>query len=127
MVWREIHRAPGFAALATALGRTISADAEELMRAPFSLSDADELSRLLERAGLRDCAIRAETGSVCFLSAQMFVRSYIGGSPLAPMVAAAPAPAYEELVRQVERALDPLTEQGSLCFPIEAHLALCRA
>jgi ubiquinone/menaquinone biosynthesis C-methylase UbiE len=127
MVWREINRAPGFAVLATALGRTISADAEALMRAPFSLSDAHELSRLLETAGLRDCAIRAETGNVRFLSAAMFVRSYIGGSPLAPMVAAAPAPAYEELVREVERALDPLIEQGSLCFPIEAHLALCRA
>jgi ubiquinone/menaquinone biosynthesis C-methylase UbiE len=126
MVWREIDRA-GFAVLATALGRTISADAEALMRPPFSLSDAHALSRLLETAGLRDCAIRAETANVRFLSAAMFVRSYIGGSPLAPMVAAAPAPAYEELVREVERALDPLIEQGSLCFPIEAHLALCRA
>jgi hypothetical protein len=97
------------------------------MRAPFSLSDADELSRLLETAGLRDCAIRAETGNVRFLSAAMFVRSYIGASPLAEMVAAAPGPAYEKLVREVDRALDPLIEQGSLCFPIEAHLAVCRA
>ena len=32
------------------MGRTISADAEALMRAPFALSDAGELSRLLERA-----------------------------------------------------------------------------
>jgi len=30
-------------------------------------------------------------------------------------------------VREVERALDPFIEQGSMCFPIEAHLALCRA
>jgi hypothetical protein len=30
-------------------------------------------------------------------------------------------------VREVERALDPLIEDGSLCFPIEAHLAVCRA
>jgi ubiquinone/menaquinone biosynthesis C-methylase UbiE len=127
MVWREIDRAPGFAALATALGRTISADAEALMRAPFSLGDAAELSRLLETAGLRDCAIRAETGNVHFLSAAMFVGSYTGGSPLAPMVVAAPAPAYDELVREVERALDPFIERGSLCFPVEAHLALCRA
>jgi SAM-dependent methyltransferase len=34
MVWREIDRAPGFAVLAAALGRTIGADAETLMRAP---------------------------------------------------------------------------------------------
>jgi ubiquinone/menaquinone biosynthesis C-methylase UbiE len=124
MVWREIDRAPGFAVLAAALDRTISEDAGTLMRAPFALSDAGELSRLLERAGFRDCAIRAETGNVRFASAAMFVGSYIGGSPLAPIVATAPAPAYEELVSEVERALDPLIERGSLCFPIEAHLAL---
>jgi ubiquinone/menaquinone biosynthesis C-methylase UbiE len=127
MVWREIDRAPGFAVLAAALGRTIGSDAEALMRAPFALSDAGELSRLLEAAGFVDCAIHAETGYVRFASAAMFVRSYIGGSPLAAIVAAAPAPAYEELVQEVERALDPLIERGSLCFPIEAHLALCRA
>jgi hypothetical protein len=57
----------------------------------------------------------------------MFVRGYIGGSPLAAIVGAAPARAYEKLVSEVERALDPLIAQGSLCFPIEAHLACCRA
>jgi ubiquinone/menaquinone biosynthesis C-methylase UbiE len=126
MVWREIDRAPGFAVLAAALGRTIGADAEALMRAPFSLSDAQELARLMETAGLHDCAIRGETGNVHFPSPATFVRSYIGGSPLAPIVAAAPTPAYEALVREVERALDPLIEQGSLRFPIEAHLVVAR-
>jgi ubiquinone/menaquinone biosynthesis C-methylase UbiE len=127
MVWREIDRAPGFAVLAAALGRTISADAEALMRAPFALGDAGELARLLESAGLRGCAIDAEIGNVRFSSGAMFVGSYIGGSPLAAIVAAAPEQAYEQLVREVERALDPLTQRGSLRFPIEAHLALCRA
>jgi hypothetical protein len=94
--------------------------------APFALSDAGELSRLLETAGFCGRAIRAETGNIRFASAAMFVRSYIGGSPLAAIVATAPAPAYEKLVSEVERALDPLIEQGLLCFPIEAHLALCR-
>jgi hypothetical protein len=127
MVWREIDRAPGFAALAAALGQAIGSDAEAFMRAPFALSDAGELSRLLEAAGLRSCAIRAETGNVRFPSAAKFVDSYIAGSPLAPIVAAAPTPAYEKLVREVERALDPLMEQGWLSFAIEAHLALYRA
>jgi hypothetical protein len=57
----------------------------------------------------------------------MFVGNYIGGSPLAAIVATAPGKAYEELVSELERALDPLCEQGSLHFPIEAHLAVCRA
>ena len=127
MVWREIERSPGFSALASALGRTISSQAEELVRAPFTLGDADELSTLLEAAGLRECAIRAETGTVRFASVPAFVRSYVGGSPLAAVVAAAPEPAREQLVREAERALGPLVERGSLRFPIEAHLAACRA
>jgi SAM-dependent methyltransferase len=127
MVWREIDRSPGFAALAEALGRTIGSDAEAIMRAPFGLSDAGELSALLAGAGLRDCAIRAETGAVRFASATSFVHNQIGGSPLAPIASAAPADARDELMREVEHALAPVTERGSLEFPIEAHLAHCRA
>ena len=127
MVWREIDRAPGFAVLAAALGRTIGADAETLMRAPFALSDAGELSRLLETAGLRDCAIRAETGNVHFASPAMFVRSYIAGSPLADIVASAREHAYEALVSQVAHDLESYIEHDSLRFPIEAHLAVCHA
>jgi hypothetical protein len=93
----------------------------------ISLSDAGELSRLLESAGLRDCAIRAELGNVRFASASMFVGNYIGGSPLAAIVATAPGKAYEKLVSELERVLDPLTEEGSVRFPIEADLAVCRA
>ena len=127
MVWREIHCSPGFAALAEALGRTIGSDAEAVMRAPFALGDAGELSALLAGAGPRDCAIHGETGNVSFASATSFVRSQLGGSPLAPIAAAAPAAAREELLREVERALAPVTDPGSLRFPIEAHLALCLA
>jgi ubiquinone/menaquinone biosynthesis C-methylase UbiE len=127
MVWCEIDRAPGFAVLAAALGRTISEEAEALMRAPFALGDSSELARLLEAGGFSDCTIGAETGDVRFASVDTFVRAYTGGSPLAAPVAAAPAPNYDELVREVERALAPFVEEGSLSFSIEAHLAFCSA
>jgi hypothetical protein len=76
---------------------------------------------------LRDVAIRSETGSVRFASASAFVRSYLDGSPLAPIAAAAPATAYDELVGRLEHALSASTEEGSLSFPIEAQLAVARA
>jgi SAM-dependent methyltransferase len=127
MVWRTIERAPGFAALAAALGRTISAEAEALMRAPFVLGAPGELSGLLRLAGLRDVEIRPEAGEVRFASAAAFVASYVHGSPLAALVAAAPATAHDALVREVERSLDAFIHDGSLCFPIEAQLVRCRA
>jgi ubiquinone/menaquinone biosynthesis C-methylase UbiE len=127
LVWRAIDRSPGFAALASALGRTLGAEAESLMRAPFALGDADELSRLLQGAGLRDVAIRAETGSVRFAGPAAFVRSYLNGSPLAPLAAAAPSGVYDELVGELERALGAFGDEESLAFPIGAHLAVGRA
>jgi hypothetical protein len=57
----------------------------------------------------------------------MFVRSYTAGSPLAAIIPTAPEEAYEKLVSEVERDLDPYIEQNSLSFPIEAHLVVCCA
>jgi ubiquinone/menaquinone biosynthesis C-methylase UbiE len=126
MVWREIDRAPGFAALATALGLRISSDAEALMRAPFGLSEAAELSGLLEEAGFSDVSVHAVIGNVRFASPAIFVQSYVGCSPLAGMVSAAPESAYQDLVRDVEVKLEPFTQREGMAFPIEAHLALAR-
>jgi hypothetical protein len=97
------------------------------MRAPFTLSDAGELSRLLESAGLsRLCDTRRNRERPLRLGGDVR-RHYIGGSPLAAIVAMAPEQAYEKLVSEVKRGLDSCIEQNSLCFPIEAHLAVCRA
>jgi SAM-dependent methyltransferase len=123
-VWREIDHAPGFAVLATALGRFIGADAEALMRAPFALSGADELAMLVGNAGFRSPMVQSATGDVRFDSAEMFVHGYVGGSPLAGLVAASPPAAYDDLVREVEQGLAGFIAQGSLSFPIEAHLVL---
>jgi hypothetical protein len=127
MVWRTIDRSPGFAVLAEALGRTIGAEAESLVCAPFQLGDAGELTTLLRAAGFRDVAVRAELGETRFATVATFVESYVGGSPLAAIVSAAPGTAREELVREVERGLGAFVERGSPCFPMEAHLALGRA
>jgi hypothetical protein len=96
------------------------------MRAPFALSEARELSSLLDEAGFTDTSVHAATGYVRFASPAIFVQSYVGGSPLAAMVTAAPGSAYEELVRDVEVKLEPFTQRDGMTFPIEAHLALAR-
>jgi hypothetical protein len=46
MVWCGIHESPGFEAFAEILERNVSPTAGSIMRAPFGLSDANELSRL---------------------------------------------------------------------------------
>jgi hypothetical protein len=117
MVWREIDRSPAFALLAEALGRTISSDAEALMCAPFALGDARELASLLEAGGFCDCTIRAETGTVRFASAATFVRSEVGSPLLAPIVAAAPARAYERACARGRACPRPAHRAGLVVLP----------
>ena len=58
-VWGPIEQSAGFAALAAALGRHVSADAAAAARSPFSLWSLGELSDLLEGAGWRNVEIQS--------------------------------------------------------------------
>jgi ubiquinone/menaquinone biosynthesis C-methylase UbiE len=126
MVWRPIERSPGFAALAAALERHIGSDAASIMRAPFSLGDAEELGSLVAAAGFKELDLRAEIGAVRFASAERFVSSYVAGSPLAGAVAAAPPGARDALLADVLAKLEEFVGSNALEFPIEAHLARAR-
>jgi SAM-dependent methyltransferase len=126
MVWRPIERSPGFAALAAALERHIGPDAASIMRAPFSLGDAEEFTSLVAAAGFEGLEIRAETGAVHFGSVGHFVASYVGGSPLAEPMAAAPREARDALLAEVVSKLEPFLGGDGLKFPIEAYLARAR-
>jgi SAM-dependent methyltransferase len=126
MVWRPIERSPGFAALATALERQIGPEAATIMRAPFSLGDAEGLSGLLAAAGFEGLDLRVSTGAVRFASVERFVASYVAGSPLAEPVAAAPPEARDALLAEVLAQLEHFAGRDELKFPIEAHLARAR-
>ena len=68
LVWRALAHSPGFAALAAALERHVSARAAAVMRAPFVFGDTtDELRRLLTQAGFRTVRAgrRRPHGSLC--------------------------------------------------------------
>jgi ubiquinone/menaquinone biosynthesis C-methylase UbiE len=77
MVWREIHESPGFAVLAEALERHIGRAAAAIMRAPFGLSDSEELTALVRAGGFHDIIIQQRVGTVRFASAEKLVSSYI--------------------------------------------------
>lgn len=122
MVWRGIERATGFAVLAAALELHIGPEAASIMRAPFSLGDAEELTSLIAAAGFERLDLRAETGAVRFATVARFVASYVAGSPLAGPVAASPPEARNALLAEVAAKLEPLAGD-ELKFPIEAYLA----
>jgi ubiquinone/menaquinone biosynthesis C-methylase UbiE len=101
MVWCGIQESPGFDAFAEILERNVSPAAATIMRAPFGLSDANELSRLVAAAGFRDITIQQRVGAVEFASVERFVLSYVAGSPLAAHVSQASDAARENLAKNI--------------------------
>jgi SAM-dependent methyltransferase len=126
MVWRGIHESVGFAVLAEALERQVGLPAAAIMRAPFGLSNADELGALVSAAGFQNVAIQQRSGTVRFPSVERFVLSYVAGSPLAGPVSQADDAAREALITEVRNALGKFTRNAELAFPIAAHLLSAR-
>jgi ubiquinone/menaquinone biosynthesis C-methylase UbiE len=122
MVWGGIQESPGFAAFAEILERNVGPAAATIMRAPFGLSDADELSRLVAAADFRDIAVQRRVGAVEFPTVERFVASYVAGSPLAGHVSQASDAARESLTADTKLALEKYVGSRGLSFPIAAHL-----
>jgi len=122
MVWRGIHESPGFALLAEALERHVGQAAATIMRAPFGLSNADELAALVRAAGFQNIAIQQRSGTVRFPSIERFVLSYVAGSPLAGPVSQADDAAREALITDLSNALGKYTSNTELVFPIAAQM-----
>jgi len=126
MVWRGIDESAGFIALAEALARHIGPAAASIMHAPFSLSDADELTALVSSAGFSDVTIQQGTGAIRFPSVEGFVSSYAAGTPLAGPVSQASDAARAALLAEVRLALSQYESETELAFPIAAHLLSAR-
>lgn len=123
-VWRPMQYSPGFAALATALGRLIAPEAAAIMQGPFALGSVDDLRTLITGAGFGDVVVRPATKALRFPSPEEFVRRYVAATPLAGVVAKASDDARAALITEVGAALKSSVDHQGLAFPIEAHLAL---
>jgi ubiquinone/menaquinone biosynthesis C-methylase UbiE len=122
MVWCGINESPGFESFAEILERNIGVAAATIMRAPFGLADAHELSRLVTAAGFRNITVQRRVGTVDFPSVERFVSSYVAGSPLAGHVSQASDVVRERLTADTELALEKYVGSRGLSFPIAAHL-----
>jgi ubiquinone/menaquinone biosynthesis C-methylase UbiE len=127
MVWCGIDQSPGFESLAKILERNIGPAAATIMRAPFGLADADELSRLVAAANFQEITVQRSVGAIKFPSVERFVLSYIAGSPLASHVSQASDAAREHLTEDTKLALGKYVGSSGLSFPIAAHLLTATA
>lgn len=122
MVWCGINESPGFESFAEMLERNIGSAAAVIMRAPFGLADANELSGLVTAAGFENITVQRRIGTVAFPSVERFVLSYVAGSPLAGHVAQVSENDRERLAADTKLALQKYVDSRGLSFPIAAHL-----
>lgn len=123
-VWRPMQHSPGFAALATALGRLIAPEAAAIMQGPFALGSADDLRTLITGANFRDVVVQPAAKALRFPSPEEFVRRYVAATPLSAVVAKASDDARAALITEVGAALKSSVDDQGLAFRIEAHLVL---
>jgi ubiquinone/menaquinone biosynthesis C-methylase UbiE len=88
-------------ALAESLDRRLGPGASAVKQAEHSLSDAGELRRLAEEAGLREAVVQAVPNTIRFPSPQLYVRVQLTATPLAGTVATLKSADREALVDAV--------------------------
>jgi ubiquinone/menaquinone biosynthesis C-methylase UbiE len=121
-VWRSIDHHPVFAELVRALDRHVGADAAAVMGSPFAGPGRDELRRMLAAAGFDKILIRVGVITTRFPSAREFVRAEVGATPLAGPVGALAEDRRDALIREVEDALAPYTDDDGVVFPMQTWL-----
>src|SRR6266852_131573 len=114
-VWTDVGR--GFDALASALGRLISAEAgAALAKGPASLRDGEEISRRMKEACFSDLSLETVTVQMRFPSAAEFVRRYVNATPLAGAVGQATQAARDQLIEDLAGRLQDLVDPSGLGF-----------
>lgn len=129
-VWQSLHRHPLYKALFIATARHLNIAVTDVDIA-FSLSDADELYRLLESAGFQDIEVRTSALDIRLPDAKLFVDTSIAGAAtsvpaftrMAPVERAALMDAIKDETREVVQSFQL---GDSLAFPMETNIATAK-
>lgn len=123
-VWRPIQYSPGYRALAEALGRHVSDEAEGMMRSPFSLGDAEKIRALIVDGGFSKVRIRLETDMARYASAEEILQIQATSTPIGAHIARVDDAARAALVDDLRLATRSYQDDDGLALPVEAYLVI---
>jgi ubiquinone/menaquinone biosynthesis C-methylase UbiE len=124
-VWASLERSPGYGALVAALERHVGEAAANNRRAPFALSDAGEVERLVRAAGFQDVSVVTHAGTARFSSVAAFAEAQLAATPLSTLGVVSDQ-TIASVVGDVSAALQPYVGPDGLTFPMHAHLVTAR-
>ena len=125
-VWRPLDYQPGYVPLAEALEQHVGEEAGAMMRSPFPEWDGDALRGFARDAGFDDVSVTIEVDSGRYPSVEEFVRQEAASSPLAEPIGAVSQEVRDELVRDVEDALEAYIDDEGIVLPMESYVVTAR-
>jgi ubiquinone/menaquinone biosynthesis C-methylase UbiE len=126
-VLRPIEYNPSHAVFADVLERHVSAAAAATRRAPFTLSDRDEIRALVAGAAFRDVLVQLDVRVVRFPSAEGMVRIMMAGTPLATAMAEADPAVLQTVIAEVTTGLAAYEDDQGLALPMQAWVVTAKA
>jgi len=121
-VWRSLDRCPFLAVLADVIGRYLGVQSTAAFYASCSLSNREELRKLLTSAGFQDIRIRLEVQVARFPSFDEFLPGYISIFPFAAKIAAMEIEEREKMFSDITKSLQVYTDDYGLAAPMECHV-----
>jgi ubiquinone/menaquinone biosynthesis C-methylase UbiE len=123
---RPIQYWPSTAILAKALDRHIGSEVSEMMNAPFTLGDKEELRTLVADAGFSNVWIRIGVETFRVPSPEEFVWRQMVSSPLAGPFSKIDDETRSLLFKDVSAGLRSYVDDDGLVHPMEAHFVVAR-
>ena len=104
-VWGSLAQNPFFEEVYASLAETLPASIADMMKAPFSLCDPEQLKALGEEAGLKNIEVKTHSLPLVFERGVDQAVRVLDATPLAPLIAELPPKEQEALVDNLKNRL----------------------
>ncbi|MDH5763982.1 MAG: class I SAM-dependent methyltransferase [Nitrospinota bacterium] len=104
-VWGSLTQNPIFGEICAGLDESLPSSIADMMKAPFSLSDPEQLRALGEEAGLKDIEVKTCSLPVTFERGVDQAIRVLDATPLAPQIAELPSEKQEAMVEILQDRL----------------------
>jgi ubiquinone/menaquinone biosynthesis C-methylase UbiE len=104
-VWGSLEQAPIFGEICGGLAETLPSDIADIMKAPFSFGDPEQLQALAEEAGLKNIEVKTHSLPLVFEQGVDQVIRVLDATPLAPQIAELPPEKQEALAANLKNRL----------------------
>jgi ubiquinone/menaquinone biosynthesis C-methylase UbiE len=113
-VWGSLSQNPIMGEVHAALQETIPSSIADLMKAPFSLNDSEELMALAREAGLKNAEVKTLSLPLVFEGGINQTIRFLEATPLAPQIAELPMEQQTELATSIRSRLNQFIN-GTQC------------